>query len=334
VLNTGRVRDHWHTLTRTGKSPRLSGTVTEPRAELHPRDAAAAGIAEGHLVRIVGAEVGADGTVSGLAVPGRAVLARAVVTDRQQPGSVFVPFHWNDRFAHAARVGVAIPPVTDAVSGQPAFKHARVRVQPFAAAWYGVVLCREELPDWPAAYRVRSLARGHRCVETAGDTPIADWGAWARGIAGEPDRARWIEYQDAAMGRYRGACLREGRLWACVHIAPRPEELPDRAWLGSFFARHALAEDERRALLAGMPGAASAAGPTVCACFGVGEHTLAAAIRDHGLTSVAQVGALLRAGTHCGSCVPDLTALLARHAPPKRAPQPRVAGAGSGGMTP
>ena len=44
-LNTGRVRDQWHTMTRTGKSVRLAGHRPEPTVELHPRDAAARGIA-------------------------------------------------------------------------------------------------------------------------------------------------------------------------------------------------------------------------------------------------------------------------------------------------
>jgi assimilatory nitrate reductase catalytic subunit len=40
-VNTGRTRDQWHTMTRAGKSPRLSQHMGEPWLEIHPTDAAA-----------------------------------------------------------------------------------------------------------------------------------------------------------------------------------------------------------------------------------------------------------------------------------------------------
>ena len=47
VLNTGRVRDQWHTMTRSGRSPRLGSHLPEPFVEIHPDDAAAAGVVDG-----------------------------------------------------------------------------------------------------------------------------------------------------------------------------------------------------------------------------------------------------------------------------------------------
>ena len=52
-------------------------------------------------------------------------------------------------------------------------------------------------------------------------------------------------------------------------------------------------------------------GRTVCACFGVGEKTILKAIREHRLTSAADVGKHLKAGTNCGSCVAEIKTLLA-----------------------
>ena len=62
-----------------------------------------------------------------------------------------------------------------------------------------------------------------------------------------------------------------------------------------------------------MPAASAAqnaAGRTICACFGVGLQTLHRAIAGKRLTSVAEIGAVLRAGTNCGSCIPELKAIL------------------------
>jgi assimilatory nitrate reductase catalytic subunit len=51
TLNTGRIRDQWHTMTRTGKSARLSSHIAEPFAELHPRDAMEIGVGNAALSR-------------------------------------------------------------------------------------------------------------------------------------------------------------------------------------------------------------------------------------------------------------------------------------------
>src|SRR3546814_10446816 len=77
VLNTGSIRDQWHTMTRTAKTPRLMAHITEPFVELHPDDAATCGIAPGGLAVVESAH-------------GR-VIVRAEVTLAQRPGRVFVP---------------------------------------------------------------------------------------------------------------------------------------------------------------------------------------------------------------------------------------------------
>jgi assimilatory nitrate reductase catalytic subunit len=106
TLNTGRVRDHWHTMTRSGKSQRLSQHIAEPYVELHPQDAASHDIRDADLVCVS----------TGLG----AVLVRALISQRQTPGSIFIPMHWNDQFAAKARVDALVPSLTDPISGQPA----------------------------------------------------------------------------------------------------------------------------------------------------------------------------------------------------------------------
>ncbi len=298
VLNTGRVRDHWHTMTRTGKSPRLSAHRVEPTLELHPEDAAASGVTEGDLAQI--------DSRWGM------MRARVQISDGQRHGAVFVPMHWSDQFARAGCVAALVNPVTDPLSGQPEAKHTPVCVRAYTPAWHGFVLSRRVLDFPDAAYCVRVRGAGLWRYELAGEKSPEDGPGWARALLCQEDVAvEWIEYLDQRVGHYRGARLVDGRLESCVLIAPMPW-LPAREWLMSLFTDEALPGEQRAALLAGTPtpGAGRAAGPVVCACFGVSRDLLLQAIQRDGHASVEALGRALKAGTNCGSCIPELKALL------------------------
>ncbi len=120
-----------------------------------------------------------------------------------------------------------------------------------------------------------------------------------------------IEYRDAAMGRYRAACIQDGRLEAVFFIAP-DQRLPEREWLASLFKQDSIDSADLAGLLSARPpkGAAANTGRTVCACFSVGEKTIMNAIREQKLDSVEAVGVCLKAGTGCGSCVPEIRRML------------------------
>ncbi|WJW76174.1 molybdopterin-dependent oxidoreductase [Thiohalobacter sp. IOR34] len=315
VLNTGRVRDHWHTMTRTGKSPRLSGHIVEPYAELHPHDAARYGISDNGLVRLRSRW----GEIS----------VRARVSDAQQPGSVFVPMHWNLQFSSVPSVDCLVNPATDPVSGQPEFKHTPVAIEPRDLAWYGFILSRRRLELHDAvpqgafsgscgtihlAYWVCAKGQGMWRYEIAGDQAPEDWARQARVLLCSQDReVDWLEYFDTAANRYRAARLVDGRLESCIFIGP-DIELPSRDWLSQLFEQGPLNDAERTSLLTGKPAAGQKdAGHVVCACFGVGVNTLIEAIQEQKLSSVEEIGEVLKAGTNCGSCVPELKALLAAH---------------------
>ena len=121
----------------------------------------------------------------------------------------------------------------------------------------------------------------------------------------------WVAYRDRAAGRYRFAVLRDGRIDACLFIAPTPQ-LPPRAWLGSLFKQDRLSAADRLGLVTGQPPASTAdSGTVVCSCNSVGQNRIVAAIRGRRLTSVAAIGEATTAGTGCGSCKPELAALLA-----------------------
>jgi bacterioferritin-associated ferredoxin len=101
---------------------------------------------------------------------------------------------------------------------------------------------------------------------------------------------------------------------------PHASSFPSN-WLATLFNSPALGDAERMAILAGRaPKGTLESGPVVCSCFAVGRSTLLRAIRGDGLVSIDQIGKALRAGTNCGSCIPELKGLLAESAASAAAP--------------
>jgi len=297
VLNTGRVRDQWHTMTRTGRAARLAEHVPEPYIDMHPQDALLCGVKEGELARM---HSGWGASVARVRHGGG--IAR---------GSVFMPIHWSGRTASDARVGAVVNPAVDPVSGEPEFKHTPVRIEPFGVNWYGFILSRAELPLEDAAHWTRIQGAGFVRYELAGRKPFASASDWARRLLQVEDmEADWIELEDRNGGVYRAAHLVDGRIEACLFVSQR-QDLPTRAWLAQMFEREALSPQDRIGLLSGRAREPVAdPGPTVCSCFGVGRNTIRIAIEKHGLKEAAEVTACVKAGGNCGSCVPEIRALL------------------------
>ena len=290
TLNTGRYRDQWHTMTRTGLSPKLARHREEPLVEVHPDDAAAAGVADGALARV--------------STPQGDSLYRASVTDTQRPGELFVPIHWTDRTSSGGRTGLLPRPLADPISGQPGFKATPAAIRAVATTWRGFLIFAGEpakRPDCLWATRVAIPAGS--LWELAGD------GDAAKLEASLPAGER-IEAVDAARGTRRVAVLAGDRLVAALFVTERGE-LPARDWLIAQLREAAVAPT----LLAGRaPGAIVDRGPVVCACFDIGLKTIVAAIRDQRLTDVVAIGAAIGAGTNCGSCRPALARLIAGEA--------------------
>ena len=296
ALNTGRVRDHWHTLTRTGLAPELCRHTPEPFVEIHPADAEAVGVAEGALTRVQTAQ-------------GEAV-AVARLSDRQRPGDVFMPMHWTAAFAPSGRANPLVGSSVDPRSGQPEFKHTPARIRPYRETWRGFFLAREgwSLPVGLDLIWRRIPQPGCQLHEFAGRGDAREREALrvvlARGVTGEP-----LRYEDASAGVLREAHLARERLDRVVFTTTRGA-LPPRDWLVELFAADALGPQDRTALLIGRaPGRIVEAGPMVCACLGVRAKQIAAAIAE-GADSVDAVGEATGAGSNCGSCRPEIARLL------------------------
>ncbi len=297
VLNTGRIRDQWHTMTRTGRSPRLATHAPEPFAELHPADALLYAVREQDLVRVT--------TAWG------AMIARLRLSADQPRGTLFVPIHWNDQTSSDARVGALVNPVVDPISGEPELKHTPARIERFAVDWHGFALSRDPLPMDGVTWWTRIQGSQFVRYEIAGRGAMPDWIAWARELFAPRDDHDWLDYRDEGAGTYRAAHLVDERMQACLFVSPR-QDLPSRSWLSSLFVKARIEEIDRVGLLIGAPPTLdSDPGPTVCSCYGVGRNVITRAIREQKLTTTAQVTSCLKAGGNCGSCLPEIRKLIA-----------------------
>jgi len=168
------------------------------------------------------------------------------------------------------------------------------------------------------------LERGHAfALAGTGELPRGDaLDNWVTKLFAAASREEFITYVDARRGVYRYARIMDSRLDCCLFLAPRRTLLPDRMALAPLLGA-AVADDARIALLAGraLDGISSpVAGRIVCACFAVGVDMLQRAIADQRMTSIGEIGAALRAGTNCGSCIPELNAVLREGQPEMSTP--------------
>jgi assimilatory nitrate reductase catalytic subunit len=292
-LNTGRIRDQWHTMTRTGTSPRLGQHLPEPFVEIHPDDANRFGVFDDGFARLV-------------TDYGQCIL-KVVVSARQQRGMLFVPIHWSGENSSGARVGALVAPFTDPFSGQPENKATPVAITPYEYVFRGFALSRHKL-DLPGhAWWARVAVGGGYGYLLADNADLVGWQSWLKSVAGE-DIA---EYRDFGGGVYRAASFAGERIETCLFVGPA-RDAGDWNVVKGLFAADALTPDQRRMLLSGksIDGLADA-GPIVCACFGVGRGTICGAIAA-GANSATAIGAQLKAGTNCGSCIPELKRLIAQ----------------------
>lgn len=294
ILNTGRVRDHWHTMTRTGKAARLSAHMAEPFVEIHPDNAAGLSIRPATLVRLENRH----GTA----------LVRALITDRQKRGSVFVPMHWTGQFSSCARVDALVTAQTDPQSGQPALKMAQVNVAPAMARWYGFAVSRSHPNLSGVDYWALAEAKGGIRIELAWLEGPADWDAWVRAAFGVATDATLLSVRDERSGRYSFALFEKGEVVFSAYVSPDPVPV-SRQWVASLL--EAPEPARRSEVLAGRPGADRPdPGAIVCACFSVGINTITEAVTG-GCRSVESVGEMLKAGTNCGSCRSEIRAIIA-----------------------
>jgi len=293
LLNTGRVRDQWHTMTRTGLSQRLSHHLPEPFASLHPDDATQHQISDGGFICLSSRY----GTA----------LLRARVSERQRKGEVFAPIHWTAETSSHGRIGALVQHATDCYSGQPELKATAIHIAPFHFAYEGFLLSRETIALDPDIWFSRVTIDGAQGALLATDLNFEKIYAQMQDLF---DDCTLAEFHDETLNEHRLAFFKDERIEASLFLAPAGREL---SWNGlkGFFASGTLSGLERLTVLSGQSAAGlTDSGPVICACFGVTLNTIEEFIKRDHVTSTEEIGAHLKAGTNCGSCLPELRRMV------------------------
>ena len=296
ILNTGRIRDQWHTMTRTGKAHRLLEHIATPQIEIHPDTAAKLVIKNNSLVS--------------LQDRGIKYIARASISDSQRKDSVFVPMHWSDAFASHARANSLVRPIQDTLSGQPEFKHSPVTITPLTPHWQGVLLTTSDfVPDEKMEWFKTPLAN---CtlweLIDLKKSPSLKWLTTAY-----PKVDQWVHLTDSEQRYLSAAGFIDNRLHVVLLSGP---ELPeyDKAWLANQVGTEFCPDQDRLRLLSGFPCDPSLqTGKTICACYQVGEKTIINALQNGKASCIESLGTTLKCGSNCGSCIPELRTLVDDH---------------------
>ncbi len=332
-LSSGRLRDQWHSLSRSGTVPALFASAPEPRLALHPEELVRQGLAEGELAAVSSA---------------RGRLHVKVTADAQLgPRQAWLPMHWGSEYLLGRdEAGAALQGVNALSqdrrcpdSDQPELKYATVGLERLNLPWR--VLGAAHVPDAQAeALHEALLALGREagyacCVPVAGAQPGQTGWLLEAAFAQAPEAA-WVQsltqalalqspgalrYADGRRGPLRLLRLQgegeEARLqaWLRVGEGRAGQGEGDGAWLDAWWREGRPVAGLGRQLLAPQATGPGAPGsPVVCQCLGVRESQIRGQLQQcQDLTPTDRLHALqsvLRCGTQCGSCLPQLRRLV------------------------
>jgi assimilatory nitrate reductase catalytic subunit len=330
ALNTGRLRDQWHGMSRTGTLGRLFGHEPEPGVDMHPQDMQRLGLVVGDLVQVSSRR-------------GEAILpARA--SDQVAPLQCFIAMHWGDEHVWGASrdgqrmagVNALTSPAYCPQSKQPELKHAAVKVTPVNLPWRLLALA------WLPAGEVLTLKQkmGALVERLGGALPFAlcvpfgreRSGLLLRAAASEPVPQVWLEELEGLLGLSQAGVLhyadgrrgqrRSMRLVAQADGSQRLDallmggDISAEAWVKTVLQDELPAQAYGRLLLspgARPPVAVAARGKQVCSCFDVSEPRIVEVLQACSGAEDARLSQLqqgLKCGTQCGSCVPELKRLV------------------------
>ncbi|MDD0840810.1 molybdopterin-dependent oxidoreductase [Curvibacter sp. HBC61] len=334
ALNTGRLRDQWHGMSRTGTLGRLFGHAAEPALQMNPQDLAREGWAEGSLVRVQSRR-------------GSVVLPVQACAE-QAPQQVFIPMHWGQEFVSGRDadgqphlgVNALMPSTFCPQSKQPELKHAAVRLSAAKLPWTLVAMA------WLPAGQVLSTREALKalmgefafssCVPFSDRTPLEQADQQATGLLFRAaahqappaaqllaleqalglDPQQCLHYADPQRGQRRTIRVQTLGGARCVTGWLLAGDTRAQAWLRPLLQdAQPVSVDGQRLLSPGAepPLAQAPRSPLVCSCFGVTEQAIRGQLAQCAGTEderLKQLQGALKCGTNCGSCVPELKRLV------------------------
>ncbi|HDZ33273.1 MAG TPA: nitrate reductase [Pseudoalteromonas sp.] len=292
VMNSGRIRDQWHTMSRTGKSTALSSHITRPYIEINPLDASKLAIKQNDLI-------------SAIAQTGQ-VTAHAKVTDAVRKGECFMPIHWNKQFASSATVSGLYQSVVDPLSGQAECKHGAVNIVKAPYAQYMQLFAKNELVI-NSDFWLKVNASNCFNYQLALNEPQSDLLYYCQTLTGL--QGQWSAMNTAKAMHVQ--CIQNNQL-AFVGVISNEQKEISLEWINHLFAESLLSFTQLQSLLYATPDEEFTQGMQVCSCFKVREQPIINAIKN-GANTVEQLGSELKCGTNCGSCKTQLSQLIKQH---------------------
>lgn len=309
TLNTGRLRDQWHGMSRTGTAARLFGHVEAAVLGMHPDELRRRRLQDGDLVKLRSR---------------RGSLILPVQADESvRPGQAWLPMHWGDRFLKGLGTNVLTQPAFDPLSKQPELKHAGVEVDKVELPWQLFALVEGEVQSRFEALRPLFEEFAYASLTPTGRERPALLIRAASAVAPQTELLAQIDrllrlnegpvlaYDDPRRAVGKRVRIEDGRI-VSIRLAG---ETAASEWLRSLWLDGQADAELRRWLLAPVsapPGnaAANTRGKTLCNCLNVSEGAVCAGIaRGLDLDGLRQE---LKCGTSCGSCVPEIKRLLAQ----------------------
>ncbi len=308
-LLTGRLRDQWHGMSRTGRTGALFNHAPEATLSMRREDAARRGLRDGELVTVASRR-------------GRLVLPLET-TDDLPPGTVFAAMHWSGQFLDSGGINEATMGAVDPDSKQPELKHAAVRIEHAKLPWRLVAAKRGDVLALRAAVQPLLAERRYASIRVEADDLLV-----VSAADSEADAA-WTERLHDALGLARGDDLleyRDARRGRTQRVAWNAQCVDGFLVIGETSPAAALLEQIRTAapwegprhaivLLGGdMPQRTRAPRDrVVCNCKQVTQSQIEQGIANG--AALDELKSTLGCGTVCGSCVPEIKRLLTTTTP-------------------
>jgi assimilatory nitrate reductase catalytic subunit len=312
-LNSGRLRDHWHSMTRTSLASELTQHTTKPYLYINATELAALDVLENDIVSITSACSGPE-----------PVLVQIKVDSGLGKHQCFMPIHWNQQFASAANISRLYPSIVDEHSGQPECKQVPVVIGKtqftqfiechISEALLNNIKLESSLKS--AGFWLKNNNAYGLQLSVANEVAIADVLLWCQQLVEsnqamkQSSNVEWLSF-GCDSSRYIVLVADKKLLFVC-HVALQWPEF-ESAWLLHLFAKDILDFSDIQALLLGQASSEFSLGKQVCSCFNVAENSIVAEIAA-GAKTIEQLGDTLKCGTNCGSCKPELAQLIKRHA--------------------
>jgi assimilatory nitrate reductase catalytic subunit len=331
-LTTGRLRDQWHGMSRTGALGRLFGHAPEPVVQMNPQDMQRRLLKEGDLVHVTSKR--------------GSILLPVQASSEVNVTQAFIAMHWGSEFlsgisSTGERIGGVNAITTSAycpTSKQPELKHTAVKILRAEMPW--TMLAAAWLTDdkaWAVREQLKALmdrfpftscipfgreqqgilfrAAAYEQPDNAQSDPILEEIEKILGLQGTDV----LRYADKKRGQRRAIrAKREGKQ-VLVDGFLLAGDTSAQAWITTLLQDDLDASSYGRLLLAPgaqPPVAVQAKGAQICTCFNVTQPQIEAQLNKCSGTEeqrLAQLQESLKCGTNCGSCIPQLKKLTRMH---------------------